>query len=81
MNRMTPESMNYYDQAVSRLISEKYGYTLLDSLRMFAISETHALLLDRETGLSAFGAPGIFDIWESERITGDPRNSVYIRGE
>ena len=31
--------------------------------------------------MTAFGAAGVFDIWESEMITGDPRNSIYIRGD
>ncbi len=81
MNRMIPEVMNYYDQAVASMISEKYGFTPIDALRAFISSETHALLQDRETGLGSFGAEGIFDIWECERVTGDPRNSIYIRGE
>ena len=81
MSRTPPDSMNYYDQAVSRMISEKYGLAVMDALRSFTASETHAMLQDRENGLSAFGAAGIFDMWESERVTGDPRNSIYIRGE
>ena len=81
MNRMIPEVMNYYDQAVSAMISAKYGLTPLAALRAFVASETHALLQDKENGLGSFGAEGIFDIWESERVTGDPRNSIYIRGE
>lgn len=81
MNRMRPEGMNYYDQAVSGMIAEKYGLSPMDALRAFTASQTHELLQDRENGLSAFGAEGIFDIWESERVTGNPRNSIYIRGE
>ncbi len=81
MNRMRPETMRYYDQAVSAMIAEKYGFSLLDALRAFTSSQTHSLLQDTENGLGSFGAAGIFDIWESERVTGDPRNSIYIRGE
>jgi hypothetical protein len=29
--------------------------------------------------MTAFGAEAVFEIWEVEKITGDPRNSVYIR--
>lgn len=81
MNRMIPEVMNYYDQAVSAMISEKYGLAPMDTLRAFMSSQTHALLQDKENGLGSFGAEGIFDIWESERVVGDPRSSIYIRGE
>jgi len=81
MNRMRAESLYYYDHAVTDLIMEKYGYSRMDALRAFSDSETHAMLEDLDYGFSMFGAPGIFDIWEAERVTGDPRNSVYIRGE
>ncbi len=81
MNKQSPNTLAYYDHAVTDMMMEKYGMTRMDALRRFAGSETHALLEDPENGLSAFGAPGIFDIWESEAVTGNPRNSVYIRGE
>ena len=29
----------------------------------------------------AMPAYAVFDMWESEKITGDPRNSAYVRGE
>ena len=45
------------------------------------LPQTHALLEDEECGMTAFGAGTIFELWEVERITGDPRNSVYIREE
>ena len=56
MNRMIPAVMNYYDQAVSAMIVEKYGFTPMDALRAFVASETHALLQNRENGLGAIGA-------------------------
>lgn len=79
MNRQSPNNLYYYDHAVTDLIMEKYGYSRLDALRKFTDSQTHVLLEDADNGLQAFGANGIFDIWESEMITKDPRNSVYIR--
>ena len=81
MIKTSPESLYYYDHAVTDLIMEKYGLSRMDALRRFVESETHALLEDPENGLTSFGAPGIFDIWECEVITNDPRNSIYIRGE
>lgn len=30
--------------------------------------------------MTDFGAEALFDIWECEKVTGDPRNSIYIRG-
>ena len=81
MTRTSPSSLYYYDHGVTDLIMEKYGFGRMDALRKFVESETHALLEDQETGLTSFGCLGIFDIWENEMITGEPRNSVYIRGE
>ena len=81
MKKIDPVIAEYYDREVVRMIAEKYGYTPMDALRLFVSSRTHELLEDEETGMTAFGAGGVFDIWEAEKVTGDPRNSVYIRGE
>ncbi|MEE0958144.1 MAG: hypothetical protein UH734_08740 [Ruminococcus sp.] len=81
MTKQSPTSLQFYDHAVTDLIMEKYGYTRMDALRSFVGSHTHAMLEDAENGMTAFGAAGVFDIWESEMVTGDPRNSIYIRGE
>ena len=48
---------------------------------VWSFDDQEALLEDAENGMTAFGAAGVFDIWESEMITGDPRNSIYIRGD
>jgi hypothetical protein len=31
--------------------------------------------------MTSFGAGAVFEIWEAEKITGVPQNSIYIRGE
>ncbi|MDO4287755.1 MAG: hypothetical protein Q4C55_01080 [Eubacterium sp.] len=81
MKRLDPEVIEYYDDEVLTLISEKYGLTPMDALRSFVNSKTHAMLEDADYGMTDFGAAAIFEIWEAEKITGDPRNSIYIRGE
>lgn len=81
IKKLSPVSLCYYDQAVSSLMMEKYGFSRMEALRKFVQSKTHELLEDVENGLYSFGCDGIFDIWESEIVTGDPRNSIYIRGE
>ncbi|MBO4311402.1 MAG: hypothetical protein IKX79_01625 [Desulfovibrionaceae bacterium] len=81
MTKLSPNSLHYYDHAVTDLMMEKYGFDRMEALRKFIGSKTHALLEDPENGLSSFGCNGIFDIWECEAVTGDPRNSIYIRGE
>lgn len=81
MTKLSANSLYYYDHAVTDLIMRKYGFDRMEALRRFVDSTTHKLLEDPDYGLSAFGNLGIFDLWENEMITGDPRNSVYIRGE
>jgi len=44
-------------------------------------SRTHEMLEDSSYGLLSFPERAVFDMWEAEQITGDPRNSVYVRGE
>ena len=81
MKKFAPEVVAYYDGEVVKMIAEKYGYSHMEALRQFVISKTHELLEDEDTGMTAFGAGAVFNIWEAEKITGDPRNSIYIRGE
>lgn len=81
MKRHEPEIMDYYDCEIVKMIEEKYGYSQMEALSKFVCSKTHEMLEDEEYGMTSFGAGGIFDIWEAEMITGNPRNSIYIRGE
>ena len=79
MNRRSPNSLYYYDHAVTDLMMEKYGIGRMEALRRFTQSKTHEWLEDLDYGLSSFGAPGVFDLWENEVVTGDPATSVYVR--
>ncbi len=81
MSRTTANTLCYYDRAVVGLMIDKYDIEPMEALRRFVTSETHQLLENTDYGLLSFGAGGIFDIWEAEVVTGDPRNSIYIRGE
>ena len=53
----------------------------MDAVRRFLTSKTHEMLEDESYGLLSFPDRAVFDMWETEQITGDPRNSVYVRGE
>jgi hypothetical protein len=37
------------------------------------------MLTDEELEMWDFISFGIFNMWEAEQITGNPRNSLYIR--
>ncbi|MBE5902391.1 MAG: hypothetical protein E7280_10880 [Lachnospiraceae bacterium] len=62
------------------MIIDKYKMPALDAMRSFLMSKTHGMLEDEAGGLWAFPERAIFDMWEVEQITGEPRNSAYIRG-
>ena len=72
---------DYYDRQVIQRIMEKYGMEPLAAARSFLTSKTHEMLEDESYGLLSFPDRAVFDMWEAEQITGDPRNSVYVRGE
>ena len=81
MKRLEPEIVAYYDNEVVMMIAEKYGLSQMDALKSFVSSKTHEMLENEDCGMTEFGAGAIFEIWECEKVTGDPKKSVYIRGE
>lgn len=81
MKRLEPEIIDYYNTEVVTMIVEKYGLNQMGAFKAFATSKTHEMLENEECGMTDFGAAAIFEIWECEKVTGDPKNSVYIRGE
>ncbi len=73
--------LHHYDEEIIRLISEKYGFTPLEALRMFLKSKTYQMLVNPELEMWDFSPLVIFDLWENEKITGNPRTSIYLRAE
>jgi len=81
MKEIFSDILANYDSEVIKLISEKYGFSEMESMRKFLYSETYEMLSDFELEMWEFSPLVILDMWENEKITGDLRNSVYIRGE
>ena len=81
MNPVTPRVMSTLDQMVCGLIVRKYGMPELDALRAYLGSETYRMVDDPLTELYLASPYIILDLWECEKVTGEPRNSVYIREE
>lgn len=81
MKRIEPEVIDFYNNEVVMMIMEKYGLSDMEAFKSFVNSKTHEMLENEDCGMTDFGAEAIFEIWECEKVTGDPRNSVYIRGE
>ena len=79
--RPDARTMDFYDRHVSRMISEKYGFDEKKAIRACLESETYRMLIDPELEIHTLSPLIVFDMWECERITGNPRSSQYIRGE
>jgi len=78
---MTPDArtIDFYDRHVSQMIAEKYGFDEMKAIRAFLESETYRMLIDPELEICTLSPVAVFDMWECERVTGDPRSSQYIR--
>ena len=74
-----PYVLSFYNGKVAQMICDKYGLPEMDALRRFLSSETYSMLADADLEMWDFSPVGIFDMWESEQIMGDPRQSLYIR--
>ena len=81
MRKIMIEVLYYYDKTVIEMIMDKYGFSADKAIKSFLKSKTHDMLENEEMFMVEFGCPAIFEIWEAEQITGDPRNSAYIRCE
>ena len=81
MTKIPCFSLDYYNKSVIQLIMDKYAMSEMKATRTFLTSQTHAMLEDEKYAMWEFSDRAVFDIWEAERVTGDPRNSIYIRSE
>ncbi|WP_206214367.1 MULTISPECIES: hypothetical protein [unclassified Adlercreutzia] len=80
-NSTSPSIMQGFDSQVSTLIASSRNIELMDALRLFLNSETHEMLLNDDLKMWHFSPTVLFDLWENEQATGDPRNSLYLRGD
>lgn len=79
--RIQEHMRHYIDAEVSILIAQSRHIEPMDGLRLFVNSETYKMLCDDELDMWEFSPLAIYDMWENEIKTGDPRNSLYIRGD
>lgn len=78
MKPYEPEVIAYYDREVVRMIVEKYNMPAMDALSSYLGSESYRMFCDPELEMLDIPPHGVFDMWENEQVTGDPRNSLYI---
>jgi hypothetical protein len=81
MNKISVFSLDYYNKNVIKRIVDKYDMDIMDAARAFLTSEIHSMLEDPRLEMWEFSERAIFDMWEVERITGEPRKSKYLRSE
>lgn len=79
MKIVDARTRDFFDRHVVGQIAEKYGIDDLVALHRFIDSETYQMLLDSQAEIYALSPNVVFDMWESEQVTGSPRNSQYIR--
>ncbi len=79
MTSVESDIRSFYDAEIVGMIHEKYGIPPKEALSSYLRSETYAMFVDPELEMLEFSPAGIFDMWESEQVTGDPRNSLYLR--
>jgi hypothetical protein len=68
----------YYDTNIVKSIYEKYYIDPMQALDLYLNSQTYEMFIDPDMKMTEFAPAGIFDMWEVEQVTGDPRNSGYI---
>ena len=78
-DKLFPFILSYYNRELVKKICTKYGESPMNALRMFISSQTYQMLADKNLEMWDFSPAGIFDMWENERITGSPENSLYLR--
>lgn len=76
-----PSILQNLDAQVSQLIAQRRGIGELEALRLFVASETHRMLEDDSLKMWHFSALALLDMWETEQAAGDPRESLYLRGD
>ncbi|MDO4620113.1 MAG: hypothetical protein Q4B09_05755 [Lachnospiraceae bacterium] len=79
MKKVPARTMTFFDKEVVNDIIVKYGFDERAAIRDFIQSETYQMLLDPEMEIYKMSPLIVFDMWEAEKISGDPRMSQYIR--
>lgn len=79
MNRISARTLTFFDTIVIDKIIEKYGFEEHEAIDAFLQSKTYKMLIDKELEIYAMSPLIVFDMWEAERVCGDPRDSQYIR--
>ena len=78
MTKLKPFLLSSYANEVTERIMASTALSFMDALRKFIFSETYRMLVDDEMRMFDFAPVSIFDMWECEMQTGNPRTSLYL---
>ena len=79
--RTKPSILQNFDCEVTALIAQNRGISQTEARRRFLNSKSQEMLEDDDMKLWYFSPLAVYDIWEAEEATGDPGNSLYLRGD
>ena len=74
-----PIWLSFYENNIISKIKNKYKLTELEALKKFLNSKTYQMLADISLEMWKFSPNAIFDMFESEIVTGQPLNSFYLQ--
>lgn len=74
-----PIWLSFYENNIISKIKNKYKLTELEALKKFLNSKTYQMLADISLEMWEFSPNAIFDMFESEIVTGKPQNSFYLQ--
>lgn len=79
--RIQQHMRHFINAEVSNIIANSRNISPMDGLRLFLKSEVYCMLSDDDLEMWEFSPLALFDMWENEITTGDPRNSLYLRDD
>lgn len=81
MIKTNVRTLVFFNQYIINKIIEKYGFDEKTAMRKFIMSETYKMLTDKELEIYTMSPEIVLDMWEVEQVTGEPRNSLYLRSD
>lgn len=79
MEEYKPMYLTYYVKELTKRIMKYFGYKEMDAYLELICSETYKMLADLNCGMWEYGIGDIFDMWIAEKVTGNPRNVLFLR--
>ena len=81
MKDFMPEYLYYNDKVVIEKIIKEYKYSEKKALFEYIFSLTYKMTTDIKKAMWDIGSLDIYEMWKSEKETGNPLNVYFIRGE